>query len=42
MKLDIDKCHLLLKNQEPNTLKISDLHINNSWNGKTMRHNFWL
>ena len=28
MKLNTDKCHLLLNSQEPNTLKIGDLHIN--------------
>ena len=30
MKLNTDKCNLLLNRQEPNTLKIGDLHINNS------------
>ena len=30
MKLNADKCHLPFNSQEPNTLKISDLHINNS------------
>ena len=30
MKLNTDKCNLLLNSQEPNTLKIGDLHINNS------------
>ena len=30
MKLNTDKCHLLLNSQEPNTLKIGDLHRNNS------------
>ena len=30
MKLKTDKCHLLLNSQEPNTLKIGDLHMNNS------------
>ena len=30
MKLNTDKCYLLLSIQEPNTLKIGDLHINNS------------
>ena len=30
MKLNTDRSHLLLNNQVPNTLKISDLHINNS------------
>ena len=29
MKLNSDKCHLLLNSQEPNTLKISDLHRSN-------------
>ena len=29
MKLNTDKCHLLWNSQEPNTLQISDLHINN-------------
>ena len=28
MKLNTDKCHLLLNSQEPNTLKIGDLHMN--------------
>ena len=30
MKLNTDKCHLLLNSQEPNTLRIGDLNINNS------------
>ena len=29
-KLNTDKSHLLLNSQKPNTLKIGDLHINNS------------
>ena len=29
MKLNTDKCHLLLNSQEPNTLKIGDSHRNN-------------
>ena len=29
MKLNTDKCHLLLNSQETNTLKIGDLHQNN-------------
>ena len=29
MKLNTDKCHLLLNSQEPNTLKLGDLYINN-------------
>ena len=32
MKLNTDKCHLLLNSQGPNTLKTDDLHINNSLN----------
>ena len=36
MKLNTDKCHLLLNSQEPNTLKIGDLHINNSLNEKLL------
>ena len=28
MKLNADKCHLLLNSQKPNTLKIRDLHRN--------------
>ena len=34
MKVNTDKCHLLLNSQEPNTLKIGDLHINNSLSEK--------
>ena len=30
MKLNTDKCHLLLNSQEPNAFEIDDLHINNS------------
>ena len=30
MKLNIDKCRLILNCQEPNTLKIGDFPINNS------------
>ena len=30
MKLNTDKCHLLLNSQEPNAFEIADLHINNS------------
>ena len=35
MKLNIDKC-LLLNSQEPNTLKIGNLHINNSLSEKLL------
>ena len=34
IKLNIDKCHLLLNSQGPNTLKIGDLHVNNSLSEK--------
>ena len=34
MKLNTDKCRLILKSQESNTLKIGDLHINNSLSEK--------
>ena len=30
MKLNPDKCHLLLNSQEPNAFEIDDLHISNS------------
>ena len=36
MKLNTDKCHLLLNSQEPNTLKIGDLLINNSLSEKLL------
>ena len=36
MKLNNDKCHLLFKSQELNTLKIGDLHINNSVSEKLL------
>ena len=36
MKLNTNKCHLLLNSQEPNTLKIGDLHINNSQSEKLL------
>ena len=36
MKLSNDKCHLLLNSQEPHTLKIGDLHINNSLSEKLL------
>ena len=34
MKLNTDKCHLPLNSQEPNTLKIGDLRINDSLSEK--------
>ena len=36
MKLNTDKCNLLLNIQEPNTLKIVDLHISNSLSEKLL------
>ena len=36
MKLNTDKGHLLLNSQEPNALKIVDLHINNSLSEKLL------
>ena len=36
MKVNTDKCHLLLNSQEPNTLKIGDLHISNSLSEKLL------
>ena len=48
MKQNTDKCRLLLNSQEPNTLKIGDLHINNfcekllgitfDWKSKLNKH----
>ena len=40
MKLNTDKCHLLLHSQEPNALKIGDLYINNSLSEKLLGINF--
>ena len=40
MKVNTDKCHLLLNSQEPNTLKIGDLHINNSVSEKLLAITF--
>ena len=36
MKLNTDKCRLLLNRQEPNTFKICGLHINNSLSEKLL------
>ena len=36
MKQNTDKCRLLLNSQEPNTLKIGDLHISNSLSEKIL------
>ena len=36
MKLNTDKCRLLLNSQEPSTLKIGGLHINNSLSEKLL------
>ena len=40
MKQNTDKCRLLLNSQEPNTLKIGDLHINNSLSEKLLGTTF--
>ena len=40
MKLNTDKFYLLSNSQEPNTLKIGDLHINNSLSEKLLRITF--
>ena len=40
MKLNTDECHVLLKSQEPSTLKIGDLHLNNSLSEKLLGINF--
>ena len=36
MKVNTDKCRLLLNSQEPITLKIGDFHINNSVSEKLL------
>ena len=36
IKLNNDKCHLLLNSQEPKSLKIGDWHINNSVSEKLL------
>ena len=41
MKLNTDKCRQLLNSQEPNTLKIGDLHINNSLSEKLIGITFY-
>ena len=40
MKQNTDKCHLFLNSQEPNVLKIGDLHINNFLCEKLLDINF--
>ena len=40
MKQDTDKCHLLLNSQEPNALRIGDLHINNRLSESLLGINF--
>ena len=40
MKLNTDKCHLLLNSQEPNTLQTGDLRINNSLSEKLLSITF--
>ena len=36
MKLNTNQCRLILNSQEPNTLKIGDLHISNSLSEKIL------
>ena len=36
MKLNTNKCRQLLNSQEPNTLKIRDLHLSNSLSEKLL------
>ena len=36
MKLNTNKCHLLLNSQKPKTFSIGDLHINNSLSEKLL------
>ena len=36
MKLNTDKCRLFLNSQEPNTLKIGYLHVDNSLSEKLL------
>ena len=36
MKVNTNKCRLLLNSQEPNWLKIGDLHMNNSLSEKLL------
>lgn len=36
MKLNTDKCHLIINSQKHNALKIVDLHINNSLSEKSL------
>ena len=40
MKLNTDKCHLLLNSLEPNVLKIGDLNLNNSLSEKLLSITF--
>ena len=40
MKLNTNKCHLLLNSKESNTLKIGDLHINDSLREKLLAITF--
>ena len=40
IKLNTNKCHLLLNRQEPNTLKIGDMNINNSLSEKLLGATF--
>ena len=40
MKLNTDKCHVLLISQGPNTIKIGNLFIKTSWCEKMLGINF--
>ena len=40
MRLNTNKCNLLLNSQEPSTLKIGDFHINNSLSEKLLAITF--
>ena len=40
MKLNTDRCHVILNSQKPSTLKIGNLYINNSPSEKLLRITF--
>ena len=40
IKVNTDKCNLILNRQEPNTLKIEDLHTNNTLSEKLLSITF--
>ena len=41
LKLNTNKCHLLVNSQEPTGLSIDDLHINNSLSEELLGINFY-